>query len=117
MYLTLNGTVIPNNGYVRLSDISSTDETALLCITNLPPPTNSSGDWFTPDGIRVFGTNVPGITRNRGPMVVRLIKVAGTPTEGIYKCSIEDNESVINYRYVGLYNIGAGIYSLSFVYT
>ena len=59
VYLSLDGTVIPNHGYVEISDIGSTDDSALLCHTNNPPPpgsTNSGGDWWAPDGNRVGGT-------------------------------------------------------------
>ena len=105
VYLSLNGTVIPNHGYVEIDDIGSTDDTALLCHTNRPPPTpgcaNSGGDWFAPDRTRVYSTYVPGIIRVRGPMV-------GDPREGIYRCSLLDNTSTVIHLYVGLYNSGQG---------
>ena len=108
VYLSLNGTVIPNNGYVEISDIGSDDDTALLCHTNQPPPpgcANSGGDWFAPDGTRVSGSDVPGFTRNRDPMVVRLKRTSGTPPEGIYQC---DHASSLHRVSVGLYNTGGG---------
>ena len=96
-----------------ISDIGSTDDTALLCHTNRPPPpgsTSSGGEWYGPDGTRVTDTAVPGFQRDRGPMVVRLKKSTstGTPSEGMYKCSIKDTESIPKTVYVGLYNIGGG---------
>ena len=42
VYLSLDGTVIPNHGYVEISDIGSTDDFALLCHTNFPPPPGST---------------------------------------------------------------------------
>ena len=113
VFLSLNGTVIPNNGLLYISDIGSTDETALLCITNRPGSPNSGGDWHAPDGTAVgsLGTiDVPGFVRNRGPMVVRLRRTTGTDpaAEGIYQCSIEDATSTIHYISVGLYNSGRG---------
>ena len=36
VYLSLNGDIIRNHGYVVISDIGSTDNTALLCHTNHP---------------------------------------------------------------------------------
>ena len=113
VYLSLDGTVIPNHGYLEISRIGSTDDSALLCHTNFPPPpgsTNSGGDWFAPDGTRVFVTDVPGVTRTRGSMVVRLRRASGTPPEGMYQCTIQDAASTFQSSvYVGLYNTGEGI--------
>ena len=111
VYLSLDGTVIPNHGYVEISRIGSTDDSALLCHTNFPPPsgsTTSGGDWLAPDGTRVFLSDVPGFTRSRGPMVVRLKRTSGTPPEGIYECTIQDATSTVHIVYVGLYNTGGG---------
>ena len=115
VYLSLNGEVIPNHGYVEISDIGiSNDDTALLCHTNKSPPpgsTQSGGNWFAPDGDRVGGldsTDVPGFERNRGPMVVRLRRKDGTPNEGIYRCEVNDAAETPQTVYVGLYNTGEG---------
>ena len=113
VFITLDGIVIPNRGYVVISDIGSTDEIALLCHTNrprLPGSHHSDGNWLAPDGTRVYRNDVPGFTRNRGPKVVRLKKsTTGTPAQGIYRCSIMDAQSTFRKIYVGLYNIGGGI--------
>ena len=55
MYLSLNGEIIPNHGYVAISDIGSNDPTALLCNTDRGQggSGNSGGDWFAPDGTTV----------------------------------------------------------------
>ena len=99
VFLSLNGTVIPNSGYVVINDIGSTDDSALLCHTSRPLPpghSNSGGDWFAPDGSRVDGTAAPGFTRNKGSVVVRLRKTGiGTPVEGIYKCFIADKTTFV----------------------
>ena len=124
VFLRLNGTVLPKNGYVRLSDIGSTDETALLCHTNrLPPPygpLHSGGDWFAPDGTRLqryLSAEGVGFTRSRGPMVVRLKRsLIETPEEGIYTCIIGDDSSLYTSVYVGIYNTGGGISIINAVY-
>ena len=109
VYLSLDGTVIPNHGYVEISGIGSTDDSALLCHTNRPPtpgsPT-SGGDWFAPDGTRVSGTDIPGFARNRDPMVVRLLMASGDPPEGIYHCIVQNITRVNQTAYVGLYRNG-----------
>ena len=112
VYLSLNGSIIPNHGYVVISDIgTANDDTALLCITNRPPPTgssNSGGLWFDPDGTRVHRINndVPGVKRRRDPMVVRLYRntATGPPAEGIYQCRIQDDTNTPQKLHVGLYN-------------
>ena len=116
VYLSLNGEVIPNHGYVEISDIGSSDTTALLCHTNRSPPPGSitsGGDWFAPDGNRLGGpgsTDVPGFERNRDPMVVRLRRrTSESPDEGIYICVIIDATDTLHTAYVGLYYSGGGI--------
>ena len=115
VYLSLNGDIIPNHGYVMISDIGFTDNTALLCHTNRPilsGSSNSGGDWFAPDGVTVgvlSSTTVPGFGRNRGDMVVRLLRRnTGTPEQGIYYCEVEDADLITQTVYVGLYNSDGG---------
>ena len=117
VYLSLNNDIIPNHGYVVINDIGSTDDTALICHTNHPATLNnnadSGGDWFAPDDTRVTGTAVPGFRRNRGPMIVRLLRNTATdpPSEGIYHCLVEDDTFTLQTVHVGLHNSGEGIYT------
>ena len=118
VYLSLNGSIIPNHGYVVISDIGTDgDDTALLCITNHPADiTNnngimhSGGDWNAPDGTTVDRNDVPGVRRNRGPMVVRLYRntATGPPAEGIYQCQAQDDTDTLQRVTVGLYDSGGG---------
>ena len=120
VYVSLNDVIIPNHGYVVISDIGSTDNTALICHTNRPAIYSSSyyphsgGNWFAPDNTRVTGTAVPGLRRNRGPMIVRLLRNTATdpPSEGIYHCLVEDDTLTMQTVYVGLYNGGGGTNSV-----
>ena len=117
VYLSLNGDIIPNHGYVVISDIGSTGDTALLCHTNRPRPPDShhyGGQWFALNGRGIGSrgtTDVPGFERNRGPMVVRLLRNTDTctPAQGIYWCSIMDADGNNKVVHVGLYNDGEGI--------
>ena len=116
VYLSLNGKIIPNHGYVVISDIGSTDDTALICHTNRPATLSSSvghhqsgGEWTAPDGTIVFQYNVPGVRNNRGPGMLRLFRVTGTPAEGIYQCVLEDNRFTEYTIFVGLYNSREGM--------
>ena len=119
MYLNLSYDIIPNNGYVMISDIGSTNDTALICHTNRPATLNnkkhSGGDWVGPNGMVVGGltlgvSNVPGFMRNRDPMIVRLLRRTTTdpPLEGIFHCEVEDNTGTQQTVYVGVYNSGGG---------
>ena len=105
-----------------ISDIGSTDDTALICNTNrfgnlttTPGSTyfHSGGDWHAPDGATVgnLGSDdVPGFVRNRAPMMVILRRYTPTypPSEGIYYCVVEDDTFTYQTVYVGLYNSGGG---------
>ena len=100
-----------------ISDIGTTDDgTALLCNTNHRPTGSgtSGGNWFVPDGSLVSSNNEVGTAdfgRTRGSGLVRLIRnsaATGTPTEGIYSCTVQDNTLTLQTVYVGLYNSGGG---------
>ena len=118
VYLSLDGVVIPNHGYVLINDIGFDGTgTPLLCHTNRPPPNggpaNSGGDWISPTDATVGNINsgdVPGFGRNRGPMEVRLWRQSGTgtPVEGIYRCEVMDATDTLQTVYVGLYNDDGG---------
>ena len=119
VYFSLNGDIIPNHGYVMISDIGFTDDTALLCHTDRPPHNgspHSGGNWFAPDGTRVNINSVPGLRRSRGPMVVRLRRFTdGDPPEGIYECRIaaeSDSDNQVTSVHMGLYNSGGGVYNI-----
>ena len=125
VYLSLNDVTIPNHGYVKISDIGSTDSTALICNTNHPANytnkakrNHSGGDWY---GLskKVGGRgsyNVTGFGRTRDPMIVRLLRDTGTgsPPEGIYHCVVEDDTGTNHTLYVGLYNSGGGVYNYAY---
>ena len=111
--VSLNGEVIPNHGYVVISDIGSTDDTALTCHTNRPPPDGSiaGGDWYAPDGSKISSNSGSGFVLDRGSMEVRLQRSSAhnPPAEGIYQCFILDATETFQTVYVGLYNSGQGI--------
>ena len=112
VHLSLRNKLIPNNSYVVMDDIGSTDDTALLCHTNEPSLHAFWGNWFDPNGNKVSGDSdkkpgdVPGLGRNRGPHLVRLKRSSdGTPPEGVYKCVVRDTTDTNQTVYVGIYSL------------
>ena len=112
VYLSLNRNNISNHGYVVISNISTSNDGALLCNTNyMPSGGDSGGNWYAPDETRVRDHNndVPGVRRTRGPGVVRLRRDSDTPAEGIYRCTVRNASRELQNVYVGLYNRGGGV--------
>ena len=114
VYLSLNGEVIPNHGYVEISSIGSSNTDSLHCHTD---GSSSEGNWHAPDGTTVGGlgsTDVPGFERNRDSMLVRLRRTSGPAAdEGIYWCDVSDAAETPQTLYVGLYNTGRGMYIIT----
>ena len=100
---------------MEISDIGSTDETALNCHTN-NRDAYIRGDWLSPDRTRV--ANVPGFSSDIdyiGHMVVRLKRTTGTPPEGIYHYSVDDNDECTAKKvYVGLHNNAQGLCTIDY---
>ena len=101
---------------MTLEDIGE-DGDALLCITNFtaccrPPYTGDNvsviGNWFFPNGIRVFSKDVQSdLYRSRDQMVVRLDRRRGGE-DGIYHCKIPDAMNVTQTIYIGVYTASTG---------
>ena len=104
---------------MEISDVGSTNDTALICHTNRPATTSSlgyfhsGGDWFTPNGKTIYYNDYlhPAFRRDRGPMMVILLRNTATinpPLKGIYQCLVEDKTLTEQTVFVGLYNSGGG---------
>ena len=111
VYITLNGDMISNHGYVNVSDIGSETQNALLCHTNYQR--NFGGNWYGPDEARVLGRleryEPHGFHRNRGPAVVRLLRGdTDNPLLGIYRCTIRDADSIEQSVFAGIYDDSNG---------
>ena len=124
IYLSLNGVVIPNHSYVMISDIGFTDETALLCNTNLAPSDDQSyseGTWFTPNTTKVPEEDEEDegqqFMSSRADRVVRLKRHNNTDAQqdGIYSCEINDtNTGTTLSVYVGLYHGSEGLLNFGY---
>ena len=104
MYIRLNDSIIPNRGYVKISDLS------FATLDCLDTDHQHEGSWISPDGTTVDSSgSVPGFTTTRGPLIVRLLRTSGTPQQGIYQCVVQNDTAVLYTVHVGLYNSGEGV--------
>ena len=88
---------------MSLEEIGEGNE-ALLCMTNLTGVSVSvRGDWYFPNGSRVFST----LHRTRDHMTVRMNRREGG-VDGIYHCEIPDAMNVTQTIYIGVYNTNSG---------
>ena len=117
VWFSLNGTTYQNNSLVTLTGIGE-NNAFLLCLTNFSaccgPLTSENGstkgNWFLPNGSRVFSRNSDkqsDFYRTRGEMEIRMHRRRGGE-DGIYHCEIPDSMNVIQTIYIGLYAENSG---------
>ena len=110
MYLSFGGENLLTNDYVAISQLGSTEETALACRTDQTSG-DSTGGWFNPNGTMVeFNANSSqGFYSSAGSDGILLLRGSGIPVEGIYTCRATDSTSTEQTVFVGLYNQDGGI--------
>ena len=112
VYLSLNGTIIPNDGSVLASDIGEGDLSGLLCHTDRSGCCRSGdgaahGQWYFPgqpgDQVGTQGGRTGDFFyRNRGTGVVRLNR-RGNPTEtGRFRCEVMNDAGDMVTMYVNI---------------
>ena len=110
----MNGTIIPNHGFVLLDNIGESSN-SLLCLTDntaccgrFQSYGNILGDWYYPNGTGVPNSGLNrDFYRNRGQSVVRLNRRRGG-VSGIYRCVIPDAAGVNQTMFIGVYTADAG---------
>ena len=113
--VSLKGVLFSDHGLVAVSNVGSSDSSAIICYTNYSDVHGSGheGNWISPDGTTVDSSgSVPGFTTTKGPLIVRLLRTSGTPQQGIYQCVVQNDTAVLYTVHVGLYNSGGGIVSV-----
>ena len=111
MYLRLNNNYIPNHGYVVISDIGTSDDSALFCYTGYTVGNDhkSEGMWLAPNSTQVGSATVSHFRVTSDQGAIGLVRNNGhAPLEGIYVCDINLKSGKTHQIYVGLYNQGEG---------
>lgn len=114
VYLSLNGELIPNDGYVLVTDIG-TDDGGLLCHTDRIDCCRSSdgapqGHWYFPDGspVGIKGQVIANdptthfFFRDRNTGVVRLNRYGNPVERGRFRCEVPDRDGVNVIMYVNI---------------
>ena len=105
IYFQLKGVNYTNNSEVIITDIGSSDDESLLCITDKTDcceNPNRMGEWYFPDMsmVRVNGSG-DSFFRNRGPSVVRLHRRHDvTMPTGDFYCEVPDANGVDQRIYI-----------------
>ena len=112
VYLSFGGENLFTNAYVAISQLGSTEETALVCRTDQTSG-DSTGSWFNPSGTMIeFNANSSqGFYSRAASDGILLLQSSGIPVEGIYTCRATDSTSTEQTIFVGLYNEDGGTYN------
>ena len=114
VYLSLNGTIIPNDGSVLASDIGEGDLNGLLCHTDRRnccrgrADGEAQGQWYFPgqpgDQVQIEGGRGIGdfFYRNRGARVVRLNRRGNPPERGRFRCEVMNDAGDMVNVYVNI---------------
>jgi len=112
--LTLNNVQYTNNSVVNITDIG-TGGAALLCTTTYIGCCLSTdgSHWYSPDGSTVQRTGTTyyrtrTIGTDTGSATVRLNRIPGATTTGVFRCDILDASGDLQSLYVGIYTATTG---------
>ena len=118
--LLLNGVLYGNNSIVTLDEIG-VGSAALFCLTSktdccrfsdTPAGVGEIGDWFYPNGSKVyfFGGD---IYRGRGRSFVHLLRRNNAQAIGVFRCVVPDASGTNQQIYVGVYPENSGSPSIA----
>ena len=114
--ILLSGYLYGNNSIITLHDIGE-ESKSLFCITNNTKCCKKDGtfikdalgNWYFPDESAIPTGNTNNFYKNRGPSVVRLHRRQNASgPNGIYHCTIPDNNEISQSIFVGIYPMGDG---------
>ena len=112
--LILNGVQYTNNSVVTITDIG-TGSAALICTTTASYCCLSidGSHWYFPDGSTVQRNSTTyyrtrTIGADTGSATVRLNRIPGATTSGVFRCDIPDVSGDLQSLHVGIYNATTG---------
>ena len=114
VYLSLKGTVFANNSVIPITEIGTTSNTGLQCITDRRPCCGTqgsrAGEWFFPDGNTVPAQGgATSFYRNTGDGGIVTLNRLNTNVEmpyGKFCCAVPDNVRLcINISKINLHNL------------
>ena len=116
--LTLNNVQYTNNSVVNTTDIG-TGSAALICTTTAQAccASGTGNEWYFPNGSQVLPLsgigNATTYYRSRSYSqlangTVRLNRISGASTTGVFHCDIFDSSRILRSIYVGIYTNTTG---------
>ena len=120
-YVSFMGQTLANHSYVDLSLVGNDDASSLQCTTDLQTccsrrQGDHRGNWFFPNGTRLFLGGAGDIHQVRTAQTVDLRRTIATSPSGIYCCHIptvavhdDSDSSVRETVYVGIYGLGGSV--------
>ena len=107
VYLNFGGENLPTNGYVTISQLGNSTDSALVCRTDQSG--DRTGGWINPNGTPVEFNSSQVFYSSVGADGVYLLRGSGLPAEGIYTCRATDSTNNTKTVFVGLYNEDGGM--------
>ena len=116
IHMFINGTPVPNHGYVLLEQIGEVDSETLVCVTNNTECCSNetvTGEWLFPNGSHIpHSSQGLGFYTSKSSQKVHLHRKHGSAS-GIYRCEIPDTSGVQQTLYAGIYSKSSGKFFIS----
>ena len=110
-YISFMGDPLPNNAYVNISQLGTTESYSLYCETHeLVCCSGITEPWYPPNSDNIENVDSISIYRTSGRVELRCTNSGECPS-GIYRCRIPvliGHGTKISTVYVGIYNNGGG---------
>ena len=109
-YISFMGDPLPNNTYVNIGQLGTTEGYSLYCETDPVVCCSGIGSWYPPNSDNIENVDSISMHRTSGKVELRC-RNSGECPSGIYDCDIPvliGHDSKFSNVYVGIYNNGGG---------